>query len=424
MSYSRESSAHRADPAPGAHWDVRVPEEPELPAVSEVVGEALLAPSPSLERIREVLERDRTLAVFDAGQPVGCTSAFSFTMTLPGGPRPVAGVTGVGVWPSHRRRGVLSAMMRRQLADIRDRGEDIAALFASEGGIYGRFGYGPAASAVHLDLHTREVALRADTPRDPALRLRLTSADEARRELAEVHRAAAGHRVGEFQRDAAWWNKVLRDEPGERGGQGPLRCAVAEDDAGPLGYVLYRTRQRWSEHGTAEGSLHVREHYATAPAAAALLWEHVLTRDLVFRVTHDMVPTDDPLFHLLADPYRARRFRNDNLWVRLVNLAAALERRSYAAPVDTVIEVSDRHCPWNAGRWRLSADTDAARCTPTEDSPDISLDVSHLGAAYLGDTPLGGYLAAGLISEVVPGAVQRLDTALHRSDRPHCADIF
>ncbi|MFD0776509.1 sterol carrier protein domain-containing protein, partial [Streptomonospora algeriensis] len=252
----------------------------------------------------------------------------------------------------------------------------------------------------------------------------LTGAQEARRELAEVHRAAAAQRVGEFQRDAAWWNKVLRDEPAERDGQGPLQCAIAEDDAGPLGYVLYRTRQRWSENGAAEGGVHVKELYATAPAAAALLWEHVISRDLVSRVTQDSAPADDPLFHLLADPYRVQRRRVDNLWVRLVNLPAALERRSYAAPVDTVIEVSDRYCPWNAGRWRLSADTDACRCTPTDDSPDISLDASHLGAAYLGDTPLGGYLAAGLISEAAPGAVQRLDTALRRSDLPHCADIF
>ncbi|GAA4908750.1 GNAT family N-acetyltransferase [Streptomonospora salina] len=424
MSFSRESSVPEADPGPGAHWDVRMPEESELPAVCEVVGEALLAASHSLDQVRETLERDRSLAVFDGGRPVGCTSAYSFTMTLPGGPRPVAGITGVGVWPTHRRRGVLSAMLRRQLADVRDRGEDVAALFASEGGIYGRFGFGPAAGAVHLDLPTREVALRTDAPRDPALRLRLTGAEEARGALAEVHRAAAARRVGEFQRDTAWWNKVLRDDPAERDGRGPLRCAVAEDDAGPLGYILYRTRQRWNEYGAAAGCLEVQEHYATAPAAAALLWEHVLTRDLVLRVTHDMLPLDDPLLHLLDDSYRTRLHHNANLWVRLVNVPGALERRSYAAPVDTVIEVRDRHCPWNAGRWRLSADTDAARCTPAEDAPDISLDVSHLGAAFLGDTPLSGYLESGMVGEATAGAVQRLDTALGRSDRPHCADIF
>ncbi|MDT0301223.1 GNAT family N-acetyltransferase [Streptomonospora wellingtoniae] len=424
MSFSRESSAHEAEPDPVARWDVRVPEESELPAVAHVVREAMLIADYDFEEVRESIERDRALAAFDGARPVGTAGVHSFTMTMPGGPRRVAAVTGVGVWPTRRRRGVLSALMSRQLADIRDRGEDVAALFASEGGIYGRFGYGPAAGAVDFDVHTREAALRPDAPRDPALRLRLAGADDVRKELEEVHKAAAAQRVGEFQRSAAWWDKLLRDKPEDRRGQSALRCAVAEDDAGPLGYVLYRTTQLWSEHGAAEGGLRVKEVYATAPAAATMLWEHVLTRDLVLRVSHDMAPPDDPLFHLLADPYRARRRQVDNLWIRLVDLPAALEKRTYAAPVDAVIEVGDRHCPWNAGRWRLSADTTAARCTSTEAAPDVSLDVAHLGAAYLGDTRLGGYLAAGLIREATPGAVHRLDTALHRSDRPHCGNIF
>ncbi|GAA1777225.1 GNAT family N-acetyltransferase [Streptomonospora arabica] len=424
MSFSPESSAHEAEPDPGARWDVRVPEESELPAAVHVVHEALLIPDYDFQEVRESVEADRTLAAYDGARCVGAAGVHSFTMTMPGGPRRVAGVTDVGVWPTHRRRGVLSALMRRQLADIRDRGEDVAALFASEGGIYGRFGYGPAAAAVDFDVHTREAALRPEAPRDPALRLRLAGAEDVRKELEEVHKAAAAQRVGEFQRGTSWWDALLRDKPAHRRGQSALQCAVAEDDAGPLGYVLYRTAQRWSEHGAAEGSLRVKEIYSTAPAAATLLWEHVLTRDLVQRVSHDMAAPDDPLLHLLADPYRVRRRQVDNLWIRLVDLPAALEKRTYAAPVDAVIEVRDRHCPWNAGRWRLSADTTAARCTSTEAAPDVSLDVSHLGAAYLGDTRLGGYLAAGLISEAAPGAVHRLDTALHRSDRPHCGNIF
>ncbi|MUL43109.1 GNAT family N-acetyltransferase [Streptomonospora sp. PA3] len=423
MSFSRDASA-AAEQGPGAQWRVRVPEESELPAVARIAHEALLAPTFDIDRIRQTVELDRTLAVFDGPQPVGVAGVHSFTMTLPGGPRPVAAVTGVGVWPTHRRRGVLSALMRRQLADIRERGEDVAALFASEGGIYGRFGYGPAAYATDFRVRTREIGLRPDAPRDPALRLRLADAGEARKDMAVVHQAAAAQRVGEFQRSSAWWNTVLRDEPAERGGYGPLMCAVAEDDAGPLGYALYRTRQHWDEHGATESSLWVKELYSTAPAAYTLLWEHVITRDLVCHLSHDMAPPDDPLFTLLADPYRVSKGQVDNLWVRLVDLPAALEKRSFAAPVDVVLEVSDHYCPWNAGRWRLSADTSAARCVPTDGAPDIVLDVSHLGAAYLGGTGLGGYLAAGLVSEAAPGAVQRLDTALHRSDRPHCGKIF
>ncbi|WP_270072200.1 GNAT family N-acetyltransferase [Streptomonospora mangrovi] len=399
-----------------------MPDESEFPAVVRLVGEALLGGKSDAESYRELTHLDRTLTVFDGAQPVGNTTALPLTMTLPGGARRVSGVSAVGVWPTYRRRGVLSALMRRQFADIRERGEDVAALFASEGAIYGRFGYGPAASAVSFTLPTRETALRPDAPRDPALRLRLLDAAEARKEISVVHQAAAPQRVGEFQRTEAWWTRVLHNPPGNPFSD--LKCAVAEDDAGPLGYVLYRTRQVWDDHGTADSALRVEEVYATAPAAHTLLWEHVLTRDLVTSVTCDMAALDDPLFHLLADPFRARRRHIENLWIRLVDLPAALERRSYAAAVDVVLEVADRHCPWNAGRWRLTADTAAARCRPTDQEPDIRLDAAHLGAAYLGGTRLGGYLAAGLLSEAAPGAVQRLDTALHRADLPYCGNVF
>ncbi|MFC3999232.1 GNAT family N-acetyltransferase [Nocardiopsis sediminis] len=426
MSSSRVSPAGAAGAGPG--WPVRTLTEAEFDDYLLVCRTAMHRPAPpsttDTARVRARTELDRTIGVFDGTRLVGTATAFSFTMTMPGGPRAVAGVSAVTVWPTHRRRGILSALMRHQLADIRDRGERVAALFASEGGIYQRFGYGPASRTVAVDIATHEARLRPDIPRDPALRLRLSTPEESRKELAAVHSAAARQRVGEFQRDDAWWDHLLHDSPETRDGFGAFRCALAEDDAGPLGYVLYRTRQRWDDYGVADSPLRISEMYATAPAASALLWEHVLGEDLVSSVTTHMTPPDDPVYHLLADRYRARTRLSDNLWLRLVDVPGALEDRSYVAPVETVIEVADRHCPWNAGRWRLSADHTAARCAPTDAAPDIRLDVAHLGSAYLGDQTLGSYLAAGAIAEDTPGAVERLDAALSRPTRAHCGVIF
>ncbi|MDA8372502.1 MAG: GNAT family N-acetyltransferase [Nocardiopsaceae bacterium] len=425
MPFSRTTSPPGAQPGPEAPWPIRPISESEFPAYAHTFGEALLAPDPfGLDHYRAVTEFDRTLAALDGDQIIGGTTVHSFTMTLPGGPRPVAGVSAVGVWPTHRRRGVLSALMRRQLADIRERGENVAALFASEGAIYGRFGYGPASTMGFVTLHRSEGVLRPDAPRDPALRLRLSTPGESRRELAIVHQAAALQRVGEFQRNKDWWELLLRDAPEHRGGYSAYKCAIVEDDAGPLGYALYRIQQHVDDHGVPASKLWVVQHYATAPAAHTLLWEHLFSRDLIGTISIDMVAPDDPLYHLLADRYRARTVQGDGLWIRLVDLPGAVEQRSYAAPVDVVVEVADRDCPWNAGRWRLTADTGAARCCATEADPDIRLDVAHLGAAYLGGMTLGSYLAAGLITEETTGAVQRLDTALNRSDEPHCGAIF
>ncbi|MFC7328757.1 GNAT family N-acetyltransferase [Marinactinospora rubrisoli] len=426
------STAHGGHPATRSSggqepWTIRPIVPDELHDFRQVGLEAMLmsaTPGPPPEVWRPLIEPDRTLAAFDGARIVGTTLAHRFSMTLPGGPRPVAGVSAVGVRPTHRRRGVLSALMRRQLADLREHGEAVAALFASEGGIYGRFGYGAASSGVSIRIGRGEGALRADAPRDPALRLRLTAPEDAAKELAVVHEATMLQRPGTFARDERWWRRILADPEETRGGFGAHTCVLVEDGAGPLGYALYRVRPGWDDYGVAAGELQVKELYATAPAAYAMLWEHVLQRDLVATVTADLRPPDDPLYHLLADYYRARTVVSDALWIRLVDLPRALEQRAYSAPVDVVVEVTDTAGPWNAGRWRLSADPRGAACERTEREPDLRLDVADLGAAYLGGIRLGALAAAGRVTEIRDHAVAELDAALSWPLHPHCGVIF
>lgn len=407
-------------------WTVRTIEEAEVPAFRRVVGEALNIPLARQQGALspELIKGGRTLAADLDGHIVGTTVAHPFTMTLPGGPRPVAGVSAVGVSPTHRRRGVLSALMRRQLADIRSGNEALAALFASEGGIYRRFGYGPAARAGRVVIRSREAALRRDVPRDPGLRVRLCDPQDVHEQLAHVHRAAALERVGEFQRDSHWWDKALSDPEDQRNGYTTLRCALVEGEQGPQGYALYRVKQQWDEHWVADSHLWLREAYATTPAARVLLWEHVLTRDLVSTVTVDSLARDDALYWLLSDPHQARTTVSDGLWIRLVDVQRALEQRSYAAPVDVTLGVTDATCPENAGHWHLSAGPDGTRCTSTDRAVDLSVDVAELGAAYLGDVRLGSHREAGLLTEHTSGAVERLDAALSRSTSAHCGLVF
>ncbi|WP_150245207.1 GNAT family N-acetyltransferase [Nocardiopsis quinghaiensis] len=419
----------RTHPSPRPEWTVRGTDRDEYIEVMRVVGEALLSSDSPREReryLRPLLDAegyDRVLVAVDGDEIVGSVNDFAFEMTMPGGPRPVAGVTGVGVWPTHRRRGVLSALMRRQLADIHARGERYAALWASEGAIYGRFGYGAAATEMETGVRIPHTALRADAPSDPGLRIRLADPEQARPDLERVHREAAAVQVGQFQRAAHWWDRVLRDLPEQRGGRGPLRAVVVSGPGGPLGYALYHTRSRWERDGS-HGEVYVKEVTATAPAAWTALYEHLFNRDLVSEVVFDSLAVDDPLRHLLADGGRAVPTLYTSLWVRLVDVPGALSERSYAAPVETVLEVADRFAPWNAGRWRLRAGTDGARVEATDAAPDLSLDVSHLGAAHLGQSTLDGYLRAGLLTEHTPGAVERLDAALHRSRAPFCGLVF
>ncbi|MEV8632587.1 GNAT family N-acetyltransferase [Streptosporangium sp. NPDC051023] len=382
-------------------------------------------PPERTELVRGLVEFDRTLGAFDGHQLVGATCVCSFTMTAPGGPIPVAGVTAVGVLPSHRRRGILSSLMTRQLNDIRERGEAVAALYASEAAIYGRFGYGRATDNLFFDIPTHGSAFVKHAPTDPSLRLRVVSPTEARSLFEKIFEAVLDSRPGLYARTQARWNVVLADHESDQGGAGPLRAVVVEDDEGPRGYALFRIRLSFTAHDVPDSELRLKELFGLDPAAYALLWRHVLDRDLVSRVKVAQRPVDDPLIHLLAEPRHLNAGWVDELWIRLVDVERALASRRYSAPVDVVIEVEDTVCPWNARRWRLSADTSGARCVPADEAAaDLTLPVSVLGAAYLGGRPLTAPQAAGLVRESRAGAVRELSTAMSWAPAPWAGLVF
>lgn len=405
-------------------WTVREGTEQDHPEAARVFCEALNISVREVlddERDHPTTEHDRTLLALDGDRVVGTALAHGFEMTAPGGPRRVSGVTGVGVWPTHRRRGVLSALMRRQLADVRERGENLAVLWASEGGIYGRFGYGMAFQETSATLRRAHALLRPDAPRDPSLTLELAEPAEVRRELEQVYREALPQRVGQLARGAHWWSLMLKDK--EAAESGRLRAVLVRGPDGPRAYALYRVVNR-VEDGLPAGRVVVRELASTSTAARVALYEHLLDRDLTSEAVFEKLPEDDPLTVLLADPRRLLRRGFDSLWVRLVDLPGALSDRPYATSVDTVLEVTDRYAPWNAGRWRLEADTGGARVSPTDAAPDLGLDASHLGAAYLGRRALSALADAGLLTEHTPGAAARLDTALYAPRAPFCGTDF
>ncbi|MEV5744684.1 GNAT family N-acetyltransferase [Microbispora rosea] len=388
--------------------------ESEWPAFVAVDYEAFSGTYPleMADRWREVLELDRLLSAFDGDLMVGCAGALSFEMTVPGGPIPVAGVTSVGVLPSHRRRGVLTALMTRQLHDLHENGrEAVAALYASEAGIYGRFGYGRAADTLSFRIPTHRSAFTRSSPADPALRLRTATPADALAALQRVYDAVRRGRPGMYARsDGFWRTEVVPDTEHDRGGMGPLRCLIAEDATGARGYALFRAKADWNQHAVPEGEVRLLELMASDPAAYALVWRGVLDRDLCSVVHAGRRPVDDPIMHLLAEPRQLNAIWFDDLWIRLVDVNRALSARAYAAPADLVLEVVDESCPWNAGRRRLV--TDKASCEPTDAPADLTLLVDVLGAAYLGGRPLRAAADAGLVREHRPGALHELSAAM------------
>ncbi len=377
------------------------------------------------------LEFDRTLAAFDGAQLVGTAAAYSFRLSVPGPDLlPAAGVTWVSVLPTYRRRGVVTSLMHRQLADVAARGEPLAVLWASESAIYSRFGYGRASWYLAFTIQRFEGRLTAAAASGAeGVRLRIAEPADALPELAKVHDTVLPSRPGFFARNDAWWRRVVFDPADDRDGQSPLRCLIAEDDSGPRGYALYAGRDRWDDF-LPQNVLTVRELVAADAAASAALYGDLLSRDLTSEFRLLRRPVDDPLLYQLADPRRSRPQLNDALWVRIVDLPRALAGRSYSAPVDLVLEVRDDIFASNAGRWRLrsaGADGDAV-CEPATGPAggpaDLALDITQLGAAYLGGTRIGALAEAGLVTELRPGAVRRLSAAMAWDPAPWCPLVF
>ena len=414
-------------------YPIRPISESEFAAFYAVIEHAFNSTyptEPELQHDLAVFEFDRSLAVFDGPHMVGTAAAFTFRMTVPGGAVAMGGVTAVGVLPSHRRRGILSGLMRRLLAEGRERGEAVAALFASEASIYRRYGFGIATAELDLTIRRGEGVLleQAAASRDPAPRLRIAEPRDAVPELAKVFDFILPARPGLLARDDRWWEYVLWDPEHRRSGGSPLRCVIAEDETGPRGYALFSGKPEWDDHGIPSGMLEVRELMATDPAAYSAIWNDLLTRDLVREVRARVRPADEPLLYLLADPRRARPLLLDGLWVRLVSVDRALIQRRYACTVDVVIEVADDLFADNAGRWRLrapgpagaegAAAAAAASCERTSAPADLALPVQALGAAYLGGTRLSALAGAGLVSEMRPGAVAELSAAMSWDPAP------
>lgn len=398
--------------------DIRPPAEDELRdamiAAETAFGVGALE-DVDWERERKALPVSRALAAFDGGKPVALAGAYAFDLTVPGGELPCAGVTWVGVLPTHRRQGILRDFMKRQLADIQGWGEPIAALWASEASIYGRFGYGPAAPNAYMKSDCSRFALK----HNPAGKVRLVDEEQALELFWPVYERVRAGRAGMLSRDERWWKEHrLADHESWRRGASRKFYAVVEIDGEVEGYALYRIKEEWKD-GFACGVVRVIEAFGTSPAAEAALWRFLHEIDLTVRVATNVFDPGGPLQLLVRDPRALGLRLTDGLWLRLVDLDAALRARSYRPGRPVVLEVTDELCPWNAGRYRVG--DDAGR---TEDSADLGLDVADLASAYLGAFDFHRLVHAGRADERREGAAEAA-TLLFRTDLPpFCPEVF
>lgn len=387
-------------------------------------GEDIRPEEIALERL--TAEAARTLAAFDGGELVGTAGAFTFDLAVPGARLPAAGVTYVGVSPTHRRRGILASMMARQLHDIHDRGEPVAILWASESSIYGRYGYGYASRRMDVEIDRTQTRIRTDLPVDDSVELRLVAPAAMRDAVEEIERAVVDERPGQFVRDSRWIDSSLTDLECRRNGRSEMQGVLASRAGRPVGYATYSAKGGSIRgHALSDGDVAVIAQRALDPEADVALTRLLLSLDLMRRVRWWNQPLDSAVPHVLADPRQAKSIVSDGLHARVVDVASALSGRRYARPVDVTIAVVDDRCPWNAGTWRLHAGVDGVASCERADTPaDLTLEIEALGAAYLGGTSLASLAAAGRVSAPDPLRLNDLSVAFGWPRLPWCPVIF
>jgi predicted acetyltransferase len=364
----------------------------------------------------------RSLAVFENSSIRATAGAFSFQMTVPGGALPTAGVSRVTVLPTHRRRGLLTGLMRRQLDDIHERGEPLAILYSSEAPIYGRFGYGVASFHAEVSVpkgapFARRIAASGSVG--------FVDGKRAREVFPAIWEEAKPGQPGMVTRDSTWWDFWLEDAPDRRPpGTTPLYHVTYEEGSRPLGFATYRLGTQFSiQHP--DRALRLERLMAASPAAYGALWRFLLDVDLVTRIEAEGRPAHEPLPFLLTDFRQAQIRRVDGIWVRLVDVEGALAGRDYASPGRLAIEVRDAFCEWNQGVHELEvpAGQGVARCRRVSKQGDIALDISALASCYLGGVSFRALARAGLVEERSPGALARAD-AMFASDPPPWCPVF
>jgi predicted acetyltransferase len=379
----------------------------------ELAFGGVAGPAEDRELMRELTGYERSIGVWDGEECVGTAGAYSFRVTVPGGAQvPAAGVMAVSVAPTHRRRGVLTSMMRRQLDDIRSWGEPLALLTASEPAIYGRFGYGEATRQLSARIDTSRVRLAMPAGTDGVRLRRAKPDDPAVRDACEaVHSAEITTRPGMLTRAPGWARMAVLDPAESRGGKSPLQCVLATRDGELVGFTRYRVAPEWDSSGP-RGTVELKDLHALDPVAYASLWRYLFDIDLTSTLSAANRPSDDPFQHLASDIRRCGLGMRDSMYARLVDVSTALQARTYRAPVDVVLEVDDAFCPWNEGRWRLTGGPSGAACERTADSADLALSVRELGAAYLGGVSLLSLGGAGRVREQRQGALAEASAAL------------
>ncbi len=384
-------------------------------------------PEEILDARREQFTPGRSIGAFDGGRCVATFRSFAQELTVVGGATvPADAVTNVTVSPTHRRRGLLTRMMERDLAAAKERGDVVATLIAAEYPIYGRYGFGPATSATEWTIDVPRAGLdpRWAGPEDGG-RIDLVDGEDVRKLGPELHERLRRQQPGAVNRDELWWRTATGSVRFHPTFHEPFHVVYRSAGGEVEGMAAYTADDNWGDAKQPLNTARVKWLIGVTPAAERALWHYLCSVDWVVAVRSGWRAPDDLLPHFLPDPRAAAvATQADWLWVRILDVVRALEARTYQAAGALVLEVADG-AGLTGGRFRLEASADGAgSCAPTTESAELILDVAELAALWLGDESAVRLAALGRVREGRAGAARQADALLRTSRRPWCPDIF
>lgn len=405
--------------------DIRFITDDEVPAFRAAIAFGFGADLDDEEggegRYRELFPLETSIAAFEGERIVATFGSLDFDLTLPGGPAlAMAGTTIVTVHPTHRRRGMLTTMMRMHLDQAMDRGQPLAGLWASEPQIYGRFGYGGAARAHDLTIPADRITVPAG-PDD--ITVAFVEDDDLMNVLPTVYDQARAKTPGFLSRSESWWQlQRLYDSESRREGASSRRTVAAYRDGTPLGYASYRQKEKFEPDWIAAGTIEVVEVVDLDEEARRALWHYLTNIDLFPKVHWWNGPTDNPLYVEVDNPRHLKTINRDTLYVRILDVPRVLEARVYESNESLIIRAIDGFLD-KGGTFRLEVENGAATCSATDEEPDVTMDIADLGALVLGHADAIPRWRAGQITGDA-ASVRSLDRLLRTSGAPFCIEVF
>jgi len=373
------------------------------------------------DRFYATLPLHRTVAALDGPEIVGTLGEFDLELTVPGGAAmAMAGTTVATVRPTHRRRGVLTKMMRLHLDTAHERGDPLAGLWAAETAIYGRYGFGCAADRHDVELDTRNTSF---APPPDEVRVDLVDGSAASQLLPGMYEAVRRSRAGMLSRSPVWWeHRRFYDPEHHRDGASERRYAVAMRDGAPTGYAMFRQKEKW-EGFVPNGEIIVIEVVAGDDTARRALWHLLTSIDLFPNVNWWDAPVDDPIVWEASNRRIVKRTVWDSIWVSILDVETALEGRAYEADGRLLLGLTHPFCPWAEGTYELVVTAGATSCRRVTADPDVRLDAAELGALYLGGRSAVALARAGRI-EGSSAAVALADRMFRTAVAPWCPEVF